>query len=105
MSFLTTLRKIGRIGEVVAPFAITTINPAAGAITGMVVNTVVNAEAAGGSGPDNKEQVMRHVLPVAGPLVSTILAGCGKTSEASGNAANTTGRLSFGEIRNPHHAE
>ena len=79
MSFLSVLKKIGKVGEAVAPVAVTAINPAAGAITGMVVNAVVKAEESGGSGPEKKQKVMSEVLPMVGPLVTAVLQSAGAT--------------------------
>src|SRR4051794_31737902 len=90
MSFLSTLRGIAKIGEVVAPGVVTAINPAAGAITGVVVNAVVKAEETGGSGPGKKQQVMDEVLPIVGPLVSTILASSGAKVNLNSTGVTTS---------------
>jgi hypothetical protein len=90
MSFLSKLRGIAKIGEVVAPGVVTAINPAAGAITGVVVNAVVKAEETGGSGPGKKQQVMDEVLPIVGPLVSTILASSGAKVSLNSKGVTTS---------------
>jgi hypothetical protein len=92
MSFLSTLRGITKVGEVVAPSVVTAINPAAGAITGVIVNAVVKAEETGGSGPGKKQEVMDEVLPIVGPLVSTLLASSG--AKVNLNSAGVTNSVS-----------
>jgi hypothetical protein len=77
MSFLSTLGKILKFGQAVAPGVVTAINPAAGAITGVALNAVVKAEESGGTGPQKKQKVMQEVIPTVGPLVSTLLASSG----------------------------
>lgn len=84
MSFIDTLGKILKVADTVAPAAVSAINPAAGAITGLVLNSVVKAEQAGGTGPAKKQQVLNEVLPAVGPLIGTVL-------EASGVKANMNG--------------
>ena len=77
MSFLSTLGKILKVADTAAPAAISAINPAAGAITGLVLNSVVKAEQSGGTGTAKKQQVMNEVLPAVGPLINTILQASG----------------------------
>jgi hypothetical protein len=99
MSFLSTLGKIAKIGQVVAPGVVTAINPAAGAITGLVVNAVVKAEETGGSGSSKKQQVMNEVLPSIGPLVSTILASSGaKVNLNSAGVTNAASQIVDGVV-------
>jgi hypothetical protein len=90
MGFLDTLRKITKIGQVVAPGVITAINPAAGAITGLIINAVVKAEESGGSGPGKKQQVMDEVLPIVAPLVSTVLASSGAKVNLNSTGVNNS---------------
>jgi hypothetical protein len=77
MSFLSVLGKIAKIGGAVAPAAATAISPTAGAITGLVVNAVIKAEQAGGTGSVKKELVMKQVLPVVTPLILTLMQNSG----------------------------
>ena len=63
MSFLSVLGKIGKIGASIAPAAVTLINPAAGALTSLVVGAVIKAEEGGGSGPEKKQQVVQQLAP------------------------------------------
>ena len=99
MSFLDTLRKITKISQVVAPGVITAINPAAGAITGVIINAVVKAEESGGSGAGKKQQVMDEVLPIVGPLVSTVLASSGaKVNLNSTGVINSVSQIVDGVV-------
>jgi hypothetical protein len=84
MSFLNALGKILKVADTAAPAAISAINPAAGAITGLVLNSVVKAEQAGGTGPAKKEQVLNEVLPAVNPLIATVLQASGVTANMSG---------------------
>jgi len=73
MSFLNVLKGILHIGEAVAPQVATAINPAAGALVGVVINAVTQAEQKGGTGPDKKQAVMNQVLPVAESILGAVL--------------------------------
>ena len=88
MSFLSVLGKIAKAGETVAPAAVTAINPAAGAITGIVLNAVVKAEQAGGTGASKKQQVMNQVLPAIVPLISTVAKSTGTQVNLNSTGAN-----------------
>jgi hypothetical protein len=84
MSFLSTLGKIFKVADTAAPAAVTAINPAAGAITGLVLNSVIKAEQGGGTGPAKKQQVLTEVLPAVGPLIGTVLQVSGVTANMNG---------------------
>jgi hypothetical protein len=77
VSFLSTFAKVLKIGGSVAPGIITAVNPAAGAITSLVVNAVIQAEEAGGSGPEKKQAVMAQVAPMVAPMVGAIMQATG----------------------------
>ena len=77
MSFLNTLKGILHVGEALAPSVATAINPAAGAIVGVVINAVTQAEQAGGTGAAKKAAVMKDVLPVAEGIVNAVLQAKG----------------------------
>lgn len=62
-----------RVGEAAAPAVASAINPAAGAVIGVVVDAVTKAEATGGSSVAKKEQVMQTVLPAASSIMSAVL--------------------------------
>jgi hypothetical protein len=99
MSFLTTLGKILKVGEVVGPSVVTTINPAAGAITGLILNAVVKAEKTGGSGAEKKKQVVAEVLPTVGPLVNAVVASSGaKVNLDSAGATNGISQIVDGIV-------
>jgi hypothetical protein len=99
MSFLTTLGKILKAGQLAAPTVVTAINPAAGAITGIILNAVVKAEQSGASGPDKKKQVVAEVLPTIGPLVSAVLGASGATVNLnSAGVTNAVGEIVDGVV-------
>ena len=77
MSFLSVLGKVLHVGEALAPEVATAINPAAGALVGLVVNAVTQAEQTGGTGAAKKEQVIKSVTPAALAIVSTVLQAKG----------------------------
>jgi len=77
MSFLKVFANIVKVGSAIAPNAATAVNPAAGAITSLVVNAVIKAEQAGGSGAEKKQQVMAQVAPVVAPMVAAIMQAAG----------------------------
>jgi len=77
MSFLSKFKDIFKVGEAVAPAVVTAINPAAGAITGLILNAVAKAEQTGASGADKKKQVVAEVLPSVAPIVNAVLASSG----------------------------
>jgi len=78
VKFLDVLGRVAKGAQVVAPAVIPAINPAAGAITQIVLNAVVRAEEAGGTGVNKKQAVMTEVLPIVTPLLTTLLATSGK---------------------------
>lgn len=90
MGFLTNLKKILNVSEAVAPSVVSAINPAAGAITGLIINAVVKAEDAGGSGPDKKKQVVAEVLPSVAPIVGAVLGSSGAKVNLDPTALNTS---------------
>src|SRR5262249_40033580 len=73
MSFLNVLGKIFNVTEAVGPQVATAINPAAGALVSLVVQSVAQVEQAGGSGASKKQAVMQSVLPVASNVVAATL--------------------------------
>jgi len=77
MSFFSKFKDILKVGEVAAPTVVTAINPAAGAITGLILNSVAKAEQTGSSGADKKKQVVAEVLPSVAPIVNAVLASSG----------------------------
>jgi hypothetical protein len=88
VSFLNVLKGILHIGEAVGPQVATAINPAAGALVGIVVNAVTQAEQKGGTGPDKKQEVMTQVLPVAESILGAVLQAKGvKIDNAQLNTA------------------
>ena len=89
MSFLSNLKKILNVSEAVAPSVVTAINPAAGAITGLIINAVVKAEDAGGSGPDKKKQVVAAVLPSVAPILGAVLGSSGAKINLDPTTLNT----------------
>jgi hypothetical protein len=88
MGFLSNLKKILNVSEAEAPSVVTAINPAAGAITGLILNAVVKAEDAGGSGPDKKKQVVAAVLPSVAPIVGAVLGSSGAKVNLDPTALN-----------------
>jgi hypothetical protein len=78
VKFLDILGHIAKGAQAVAPVVIPAINPAAGAITQLVLSAVVRAEEAGGSGSAKKQQVLAEVLPIATPLLTTMLSASGR---------------------------
>ena len=73
MSFLKVLGGALKVGQAVAPTVATAVNPAAGALVGLIVNSVTQAEQAGGTGAQKKAAVVQDVLPVATTLVVAAL--------------------------------
>jgi len=88
MSFLNVLKGILHVGEAVAPQVATAINPVAGALVGVVVNAVTQAEQKGGTGADKKDAVMKEVLPIAESIMGAVLQTKGvKINSAQLNTA------------------
>lgn len=77
MGILHVLKTIGKGAQAVVPAVVPAINPAAGAITQLILNAVVHAEQSGVGGAVKKQQVMNEVVPIAGPLLTTILQTTG----------------------------
>jgi hypothetical protein len=73
MSFLKKLGGALNVGQAVAPTVATAINPAAGALVGLIVHAVTQAEQAGGTGAQKKAAAVQDVLPVATTLVTAAL--------------------------------
>ena len=73
MGFLKVLGSVLHAGVDAAPTVATAINPAAGALVGLVVHSVTQAEQAGGTGVQKKAQVMQDVLPAATGVVNAAL--------------------------------
>ena len=89
MSFLSVIGKVLRVGEAVGPGVATAINPAAGALIGLVVNSVTQAEQAGGTGAAKKAQVVKDVTPAATAIVSTVLQAKGANVGLNSAQLNT----------------
>ena len=81
MSFLKILKNIVSIGEAVAPSVATVMNPAAGALVGLVVNAVTQAEQAGGSGAEKRLAVMQSLLQAATVIVNASLHAQGAKTQ------------------------
>jgi hypothetical protein len=73
----------------VGPQTATAINPAAGALIGIVVNAVTQAEQAGGSGAAKKAAVIKSVLPVASGVVAATLQARGASANIDPNQLST----------------
>ena len=80
MSFLHVLGDALHIGEAVAPGVVTAINPAAGAVVGLVVQAVTQAEQAGGTGAQKKAAAVQAVAPAAVGAVNAILQAKGSSA-------------------------
>jgi hypothetical protein len=99
MSFFGKFKDILKVGEVVAPTVVTAINPAAGAITGLILNSVAKAEQTGASGPDKKKQVVSEVLPSVAPIVNAVLASSGaKVNLDAAGVNNGIGQIVDGVV-------
>ena len=88
MGFRSILGDIVKVGEVVAPGAVTALNPAAGAITQLVVNGIVKAEQSGADGASKKQQVVNSVLPAVEPTLRTMFQTGGGTANVDPQGAN-----------------
>jgi hypothetical protein len=88
MGFLKVLSTIFKVGEAIAPAVVTSVNPAAGAITSLVVSAVVKAEQAGGSGPEKRQQVLAQLAPMVGPMVASIMQASGSKVQLDPNVLN-----------------
>ncbi len=88
MGILHVLKSIGKGAQAVVPAVVPAINPAAGAITQLILNAVARAEQGGGGGVAKKQQVMTEVLPIAGPLLTTILQASGGKVELDSRGIN-----------------
>jgi hypothetical protein len=80
MSFLKILGKVLNIGEAMAPTVATAINPAAGALISLVLNSVTQAELTGGTGAAKKAQVVKEVTPAATAIIAAVLKSKGTTA-------------------------
>lgn len=92
MSFLNVLGKVLNVGGAVAPTVASAVNPAAGALVGLVVNAVTQAEQAGGTGAQKKAAVMQSVVPAAAGVVGAALQA--KGSNPSLNSTQLTSAVS-----------
>jgi len=78
---------------------VTAINPAAGAITGLILNSVAKAEQTGSSGADKKKQVVAEVLPSVAPIVNAVLASSGaKVNLDAAGVNNGVGQIVDGVV-------
>jgi hypothetical protein len=99
MNILKALGAIAKVGEAVAPIAVTAVNPAAGAITSLVLNAVVKAEQAGGTGPQKREQVLASLGPMVAPLVASIMQAAGSKVKVDPNGVNqAVGQIADGIV-------
>ena len=88
MRFLDILGRVAKGAKVAAPLVAPAISPAAGAITQIVMNAVIRAEEAGGTGANKKKVVMAEVLPIVAPLLTTMLATSGKNVNLNAEGVN-----------------
>lgn len=99
MGFLKVLGAVAKVGEAIAPAAITAVNPAAGAITGLVLNAVVKAEQAGGTGPEKRQQVVQQLAPMVAPMVASIMQAAGSKVQVDPNGVNqAVGQIADGIV-------
>src|ERR1044071_5447494 len=99
MGFLNVLKKIVKVGEAVGPTVATAINPGAGALVGLIVNAVSQAEEAGGTGPAKKAAVIAAVLPTATTILNATLQARGaKTQIDSAQLQTAVGNLVDGVV-------
>jgi hypothetical protein len=99
MGFLKVLSSVFKVGEAIAPAAITAVNPAAGAITSLVVNAVIKAEQAGGSGPEKRNQVVTQIAPLVAPMVASIMQAAGSKVQLDPNGVNqAVGQIADGVV-------
>jgi hypothetical protein len=99
MGFMKVLNAVAKVGEAIAPAAVTAINPTAGAITSLVVNAVIKAEQTGGSGPQKRQQVMAQLAPMVAPMVAGIMQAAGSKVQVDPNSANqAVGQIADGIV-------
>src|SRR5215475_1502565 len=99
MSFLNVLKIVGQVGGTVAPSVATAINPGAGALVALIVNAVVQAEEAGGTGPAKKAAVVASVLPTATTILNASLQARGaKTQIDPGQLSTAVGKIVDGIV-------
>jgi len=89
MSFLNVLKKVVKVSEAVGPAVATAINPGAGALVGLIVNAVAQAEEAGGTGPAKKAAVIASVLPTATTILNATLQARGAKSQIDSTQLQT----------------
>jgi molybdopterin biosynthesis enzyme MoaB len=89
MSFLSVLGAALHIGEAVAPSVATAINPAAGALVGLVIHAVTEAEQTGGTGPQKREAALQAVLPAATGVVNAVLQAKGASASVNSTQLST----------------
>jgi hypothetical protein len=89
MGFLSVIGKVLKVGEAVVPGVATAINPAAGAVISLVVNSVVQAEQTGGTGAAKKTQVVKDVLPAATAVINAVLQAKGTNVGLNSAQLNT----------------
>jgi hypothetical protein len=77
MSLRSILGDVVKVGGIVAPEVVTALNPAAGAITQLVLNGIIKAEQSGGDSASKKQQVVNAVLPSVAPTLNTVLPTAG----------------------------
>lgn len=88
MGLRSILGDIVKVGVVVAPDAVTAFNPAAGAITQLVVNGIIKAEQSGAGGGSKKQQVVNSVIPAVEPTLKTMFQTAGGTASVDPQGAN-----------------
>ena len=89
MGFLSVIGKVLRVGEAVAPGVAGAINPAAGAVISLVVNSVTQAEQSGSTGAAKKAQVVKDVTPAATAIISAVLQSKGTNVGLNATQLNT----------------
>lgn len=101
MGLRSILGDVVKVGGIAAPEVVTALNPAAGAITQLLVNSIIKAEQSGGDSTAKKQQVVNSVLPAVEPTLNTMLqtAAGGKASVDSQGANDAVGQLVDGFVK------
>jgi hypothetical protein len=87
MGFVSILKKVGLVAGEAAPQIISSFNPALGAITGSVLQSVLLTEAQMGAGNgDAKKQASMNALQIALPLLLELVATTTNRQLADPNA-------------------
>ena len=67
----------------------TAINPAAGALVGLVIHAVTEAEQTGGTGAQKREAALQAVLPAATGVVNAVLQAKGANASVNSTQLST----------------